>query len=493
MSNSRIVTVSSAAQLSSALKVATSGETILLSTGNYGALNFSGMKFTGAGVTIAAASSTADAVITSMHISNSSGITLSGLDLNGASSTQPWAFQIGNSSDITLTGLKVHATTKISGLMLQNNTNVSISNSTFSNLADAIADMNNNGVSISNNHFSNIGGDGIDNGGTSNVSISNNTFTDFLGGTATQHPDAIQFWTTNTTQSASNITVSNNTISVGSGAQIQGILISDQVGNLPYHNVTITGNTITGEMYDGILVQDAQNVVANNNIVTGLSHSGLTLAATSTYATSSTSWIVMKDVAGLSMAGNDSSAYVLTDNTGVNLGVNSVDGVAQQKIVYSDATAVLSILQNTLVLTGNKAINGSATTGGQTIDANSGGDRLYDNPTTGNDTLNGGSGNDWIVSRGVNDTLSGGGGNNTFQVEPATKNSGTTTITDFLHTGSHNALDLNVFLADGMHPTLTNSGANTIVSFSGTAETIMLLGVHTSDLTSTATGFASHI
>jgi hypothetical protein len=491
--NSVSVNVSDAAQLQAALSSAKSGETILLSSGNYGSLNIYQKNFTGSGITIAAASSTADAVITGLHISASSGIKLSGLDLNCTSnSNNSFAYDVLTSSNITLTGLTVHGAGTSSGLEIEKSSNVVVSNSTISNVWNGIVELNNSNISITGNTLTRIGGDGIDNGGSSNVTISNNSFTNFLGGSSTQHPDAIQFWTTNTTQSASNIVVSDNNISVGSGAQVQGIFMTDQVGNLPYENVTITGNTVTAEMYNGIVVNDGTNVTVTGNTVVGLSDSALTLNASSTYGTSPSSWIEMERVSGLNMSGNNASGYVLSGNTNATLGSNAINGVAQQTIVESSVSATLSNLQNELVLTGNKAINGTAGGTGQTIIANGAGDRLYDN-YLGHDTLIGGSGNDVLISRGGVGTLTGGGGNNIFEVQPIGglqgQTAGNVTITDFLNAGSHNTLDISSFLSHDMYPTLTSSGNNTILSFSGTAETITLLGVHPSDLIHSTLGY----
>jgi hypothetical protein len=44
-------------------------------------------------------------------------------------------------------------------------------------------------------------------------------------------------------------------------------------------------------------------------------------------------------------------------------------------------------------------------------------------------------------------------------------------------------------LANGAHAILTNSGDNTIISFSSGSETITLLGVHANQLHATSTGF----
>src|SRR3546814_17629153 len=85
-------------------------------------------------------------------------------------------------------------------------------------------------------------------GGTNDVVISNNYFTDFHP-VGADHPDAIQLWTTNTTESARNISITGNVFERGDGDIIQGIFLRDQSGGkLPYQDVTISDNIVLGGM-----------------------------------------------------------------------------------------------------------------------------------------------------------------------------------------------------------------------------------------------------
>jgi parallel beta-helix repeat protein len=483
MSGSNTVTVSTAAQLQAALNSATSGETILLKSGNYGALNILNKNFSGSGVTIEAANASADAVVSHLNIQKSSGITVSGLDVNesgGVSSS------VLKSSNITLTNLDVHGKVGgANGMEVNGSSNVTVSNSTFTDLSNGVSEANNNNVVISGNTFTQLLTDAIDNAASTNVTISNNSISDFAH-SGSSHPDGIQFWTLGTNTSSSNIVISDNTMSVGSGTQFQGIFMTDQVGNLPYQNVTITGNSMSGTMYNGLVLENANNATVTNNTVLGLTDLGMATTATNNAATS---FIEINNDTGVSLSGNNGDTYGLNNDNQLTLGQNSIDGVVQQNVEHSSVSATLSIFQSELIFTGSSSTTGTAKFAGQTIMANNAGDNLYDDGAAGGDTLIGGSGNDYLVARGSGDVLTGGAGKNLFAVG---NTSGNVTITDFAASGSHDTLDIRSLTAGGHDAILTDSGQNTIISFAGASETITLLGVHANQLTSTTPGLYNH-
>ena len=495
VSNGTSVTVSSTAALISALNSAHAGETILLASGTYVGLNISGINTPG-NVTIKSASSTSPAVLNGLNVTNSSGITFSGLELSSVGITKyAYAFTVSNSSNLTFTGLNVHGSMDnnpgddIGALYIHGSNNISVTNSQFQQAASGITELNNSNITISGNSFHNIETDGIDNGGSSNVSILNNTFTNFQPATSSAHPDAIQFWTTNTTASAHNITVSGNTISVGSGGQTQGIFMSDQVGDLPYQNVTISNNTITGELYNSISVTHADGLAITGNNVTASTSTTVNAENSPSTGTATLAWIGVADSTSVSLGDNDSSGYKLSDNTGlVQPVVNKLNGVAQMAVMDSSSSATLGILSDTLVLTGTSKLSGTASTvAGTTVIGNNAGDRLYDNGP-GSQTLIGGAGDDVLIARYGSDTLTGRAGNNSFNISTTVQK---VTITDFGHAGSDNYLNLSGFENAGMTPIVTASGNNTVVSFSGSASTITLLGVHPNELVHSNGGFNS--
>jgi Ca2+-binding RTX toxin-like protein len=473
--------VSSAASLSATLQHAHSGDTILLSGGNYSNVVLSNVHFASP-VTIAAASPNAPVVFSGLNISSSSGITLNGIELSTTSSANPFPFRVNSSSNISLSGLMVSGSLSTGGFLIESSSNVSVSGSNFQKLSTAITELNNTNISIHNNTFTDIRSDGIDNGGSSNVSIVNNVFSNFEPASSSQHPDAIQFWTTNTTTSASNITVSGNQIEAGSGGQVQGIYFSDQVGDLPFQNVTITNNVVSGELWNGIMVNHASQLDITGNTVTASTSSSSFNSVATGFA--SNSWIRVDDSTAVNLGGNNSPAYLLDgDSALVQSSVNLINGVEQTSTMMSSApTTTLGVLSHVLELTGNQKISGTANAFGSTVIANDAGDRLYDG--AGNDTLIGGKGNDVLLSSSGSDTLTGGGGTDTFQIGIGV---GHTVITDF---GGHDVLNISAFLKAGLHPTLSNSGSNTVISFTDSNATITLLGVHENSLIPTIVGYS---
>ena len=277
------VTVSTSAGLLSALSTAHAGDTILLASGTYSAININQFHFTGT-VNITSASATSPAVINALDVNQSSGLHFSNLvfatTLYNAptSGIAPTPFVVYSSSNISFDKISVHGTMDnnpqddVNGMKIEGCSNVSITNSTFQQLFNAITELNNTNITIADNSIHDIRDDGIDNGGSSNVLITGNSFTNFdpAGAVLTtgDHSDCIQFWTSNTTADATNITVTNNTFVRGTGHWVQGIFMTDEVG-LHYDNVTVTGNTIIGSAGNAITVQSGNNVNVSGNLVEG--------------------------------------------------------------------------------------------------------------------------------------------------------------------------------------------------------------------------------
>ena len=266
------------------------------------------------------------------------------------------------------------------------------------------------------------------------------------------------------------MTIQNNSISIGDGQKVQGIFVTDQIGDA-FYNVNILHNTVQGEMPNGIVAQNVIGLTMQDNTVT-----------TAT-GDPSLSRISLDNDDDVTMTGNSAPVYVVTDVTHFRQSGNYNNGVVQNPVMYSSVSASLSTLSDTLVLTGNHSINGTASTNGSTVIANNAGDRLYG--LTGNDTLIGGTGNDVLIGRGGNDTMTGGGGADTFQIGVY---DGHDTITDF---GGRDVLDLRGMFGAGLQADLSeDDSGNAQITFGGASHVeITLLGVHASDLVSTPFGF----
>jgi parallel beta-helix repeat protein len=280
----KTVNVSNSSQLSAALtaaKTATSPETIDLAPGTYTRLSLFNYKFTNT-VTIQSANSKNEAVLQGMTLIDSSNLAFNNLQISGsatpistfgAEATYVGAFDNDTSltfSHLTAVGvIRGTLANTPSGFDFENCSNVGINNSTFTDLHFAIDYQGMNGLDVVGNQFSFLFDDGIRGGGVSNELIEDNTFTSMhMDASDPDHPDAIQLWTTDDTTSESNISIIGNTYTRGDGNPIQGIFVTDQVGDLPYVNLTIEDNHISGSSFNGIWVDDAKNLTLSGNTLT---------------------------------------------------------------------------------------------------------------------------------------------------------------------------------------------------------------------------------
>ena len=306
------IVVNDSAGLVSALKAAKAGDVVQLAGGDYSAVTLSGLKFNGT-VTVTSQDPGNIAVLNGMTVKNCEGLTFQGLDFQVDPAGKDYPYKITSSSNITLDGVRVHGSLNDdvhddqSGLQIRNSQDITIVNSEFEQLQNGISQLDNDGLTISNNYFHHIRTDGIRGGGSDHLVFSNNYFTDFHP-VEGDHPDAIQLWTSNTTESATDITITGNVVVRGEGGAIQGIFLRDQVGGLPYTNVTITGNLVVGGLTQGIGVNGARNALIDNNVVVGLPDQR--------------SSIMMTNVEG-----------VVSNNTGTHLVVNSDMTAFGNKIV----------------------------------------------------------------------------------------------------------------------------------------------------------------
>jgi len=298
--------VDSPAELSVQLAAARPGETILLKAGVYEPILIAGVR--AQRVTVASADPRKPAILTGLKVLNSSGLTFRDLEFQ-VPEGRVYVFQVQRGSrDIRFDRLNIHGVLDGNtdadggGLLIERSENISVTRSEFQELFFGIHHTGVTGLRISGNRFHDIRMDGIRGGGSSKVLISDNSFRDFhplgMGGTG-DHADAIQFWTTNSTRSASDITVTRNDFVRGTGRHIQGIFLNDEVGNLPYRQVTITGNLIAGGEWNGVYVAGGAEVTIKDNVIAGF--------------TDMSSEIRLKNVDGVVVTGNSANAYLIAN------------------------------------------------------------------------------------------------------------------------------------------------------------------------------------
>ena len=307
-----ITTVSSAGELNAALTFAQSGDTIQLAAGTYSGVVVNGLHFDH-NVTITSVDPANRAIITDLSVSGSNGLSFSNLELlvNGVGGDTP--FKVTSSQDIHFDQLNVHGSldgnpqNDLTAILIRSSSDVSVTNSEFQQLHHALEHLDDTGLTFVGNAFHDLRTDAIRGGGSSNVLVASNTFRDFFP-VAGDHGDAIQFWTTNTTASAHDITVADNLFIRGTGGVAQGVFMRDEVGGLPFIHVTISNNTIIGGMFNGITVAGGQDVTIDHNLVAGF--------------TDMKSWIRLDNVSGATLTSNSANQF-LTSNNDSNIVVSN--------------------------------------------------------------------------------------------------------------------------------------------------------------------------
>ena len=291
----------STAQLIAAARSARAGDVISLSPGIYSGVELRDLRFAGP-VTITSADPANPAVLFDLTVRGSRNLAFSQLVLNAQDGGDINDFTVRDSSDIAFDHVEVKGPPLRpdlleAGLMFRVNRAISVTNSEFHNLRHGVSLLDNDGVTVSRNTFHDLRTDGIRGGGNSNVVVADNLLADFHPAPG-DHPDAIQFWTGNTTASAKNITVTGNVFVRGRGSIAQGIFFRDQVGNLPYQNVTIDGNLIVGAMGNGIASGGIGSGRITNNTVVALQDFPK-------------SWILVALPADMVIEGNVATLYIV--------------------------------------------------------------------------------------------------------------------------------------------------------------------------------------
>jgi Ca2+-binding RTX toxin-like protein len=436
-----VITVASTAALQTALAHAHAGDTIQLQAGQYNGLAINNLTFA-QDVTITSADASHAAVLTNFDMNNVTGVTFRNVDLYANGPAGYFDFNVRNSTDIHFDHVNVHgsldnnAANDANGIFFRTSTDVSITNSTFQQLGvGAMAAYGASNVQFTGNTIHDMRSDGFDFAQVDHVTVSGNNFTNFHP-VAGDHPDAIQFWTEGTTAASHDITITNNVVTQGSGGGSQGVFFRDEVGNLAYQNVTISGNLIEGGYYNGIRVVHGNGLTISNNTLT-TNVDGMQVR------------LEVDDSNNVSASNNQAVAYILTNNTNLTESGDNLNDVMSdngntvlanwlhahgEDALYASlkatvSQAAMSILGGPVLQTFSSAaqqtlssvqtmsatatsFSGAATSG--TIIGNSLNDSITG--TSGADQIYGGDGNDTLDGNGGADTLNGGSGDDVYIV-----------------------------------------------------------------------------
>jgi parallel beta-helix repeat protein len=258
--------------LNTTLSFAQSGDTIQLAAGQYDGLSIKNLTFAD-GVTITSADPSQQAVLSNFTVTNSSGLTISNVEMVAGGGLNSWAFAVSGSTNVNFDHVYVHgsldanAANDSNGLSVLKSSGVNITNSTFQELGRGIAVGESSNINIANNSAYEMRSDGFDFAQVDHVTITGNNLTNFHKN-ATDHPDAIQFWTSGTTAPSHDITITGNVITLGDGLGTQGIFFRDQLGTMPYANVTVSDNLIDGTGYNGIRIGHVNGLTVSDNQLT---------------------------------------------------------------------------------------------------------------------------------------------------------------------------------------------------------------------------------
>jgi hypothetical protein len=296
-----------AQSLPAALAMARPGDVVKLPAGAYPPAKLQNLSFDPPVTVIGPG-----AVIQGLELRGVTGLTFRGLDF-AAPPNKPYPFVIYTSKNLVFDADTFHGYDTVSaGLLIRNSSFVTVRHSEFSHLATGINHIDDVDLLFDSNNFHDIQVDGVRGGGSSRVTVKDNHFTDFYSKPG-DHSDAIQFWTTNTKASATDIAIIGNVFQRGAGLVIQGIFLRDEIGTLPFQRVEITGNTILGGMYNGIAVVGGKDVVIAHNTVIGFRDMQ--------------SWIRVQG-AGFTLSHNKANSYVIPPGVAEERGDETVKQMA---------------------------------------------------------------------------------------------------------------------------------------------------------------------
>lgn len=385
------ILVNSTAGLTGALKAAQGGDVIKLAPGTYSGLQVSNLAFK-SDVIITSMDASKPAIITNFTMSNVTGLTFTNLEMAAVNPTgtasSGWAFIITNGNDIHFDNVDFHGSkdgnvnNDMNGLQIRGGKDISVTNSDFEQFGRALAISQADHIKVSGNEVHDVRTDGFNFAEVGYIEVTNNRMTNFRPG-ATDHPDAIQFWTSGTTTASHDIVVSGNVITRGDGAYVQGIFFRDQIGTLPFERVTISNNLIVGTGYNAIRVNGGTNVTVSDNDLVSMVGDNKT-------------FMLIGNVNGL----------VSTNNSAASIGYDGVTNLVEKNneitTAVSDAKAIISAF-----LTGGDVakILAAPAIVNQTLTGTSAGELLQ-----------GGAGSDTLDGRGGADTLAGGAGDDTYIV-----------------------------------------------------------------------------
>lgn len=313
------IIVKNQTELDAALKAAKGGETIKLAAGTYTSLSIMDKNYA-TNVTITSLDPANKVNVSKLVVNKSTNVTIKDIDVKRAVAKEEFANLVHNSSKITLDGVTISGGTGDPsqalglGLQIRFSSDIVMQNSSIDHFIVGLGAQQSSNVVIKNNSFHDNRRDHTNLSELTNVTIDSNSFTNLFP-VGDEHPDAIQFWTANSTKASSNVTISNNVIMQGAGKGTQGIFIGGENPNLIYDGINITNNLLYGNGWShGISVTNAKNVAVESNTVIS-KMDGVAY------------WIMLNGVDGAKVSNNVTDSIIVSQTSkNVDLGKNGVLG-----------------------------------------------------------------------------------------------------------------------------------------------------------------------
>ena len=415
-----VFTVRTTQEFNAALLKTKSGDTISMASGTYTPI---GVTNVNKNITITSADKDHPAVLTGLQITKSSGITVSGVDIDVPTKGIYYAVNVFGSSNITMDKLYVHgtlnniATGDQGGINLRDSSNVSITNSEFQQLSNAVTFFNTEKLTLTGNLVHEVQNNGFSGGGASYLTIKNNVFTNFQHG-GDVHPDAIQLFTSYSTTSAHDILIDSNVITRGGGSAVQGIFTTDEVGNLPYLNLKVTNNVVTGMSYNGIAIGGAVGATISKNTVLGTAEqkSWISISGSKDILLNENVATTFNLVNGQATRSNNVQAAALDAALAAAFDTVSAGGVTKD-LASRLATVTSQIAMLGFVDQATAAASAALVATEQVLNGTSGADRMTAK-AIGDYRLVGGAGNDTFTGNAAGTTtMVGGQGDDSYVVK----------------------------------------------------------------------------
>lgn len=280
----KTVTVSTAAQLTIAVKAAKGGDTILLAAGNYGDVAVSNFHPTSL-VTIKSADPDNDAVMRSLWITRVSNVVFEDFDVNrtlaAGVSTNTTAVQVNGGVNLTFSGVDIHGSLNGSalddghGMIISGGNHISIIDSTFQQLRTAVI-VRGEDFLFAGNTVTEVQ-EGISISSMTRGVFQQNYMANWQANYAAgAHPDMFQVHSGGKATASSDLIFRDNVMLPGANP-VGGILIGmSGAGRTDKHeHILIENNYYEGAYRHAISVNNANDIIVRDNTVLMGNNAGL--------------------------------------------------------------------------------------------------------------------------------------------------------------------------------------------------------------------------